>query len=71
MFKDVTLGEFISQTSSSQAVPGGGSVAALTAANGASLIAMLCNLTVGKKGYEEHWDRKKLPKCVRKKRKSF
>ncbi|MBR2029700.1 MAG: cyclodeaminase/cyclohydrolase family protein [Clostridia bacterium] len=59
MFKDVTLGEFISQTSSSQAVPGGGSVAALTAANGASLIAMLCNLTVGKKGYEEHWDKMK------------
>ncbi|MBR2302880.1 MAG: cyclodeaminase/cyclohydrolase family protein [Clostridia bacterium] len=59
MFKDVTLGEFISQTSSSQAVPGGGSVAALTAANGASLIAMICNLTVGKKGYEEHWDKMK------------
>lgn len=59
MFKDITLGEFVSQTSSSQAVPGGGSVAALTAANGASLIAMLCNLTVGKKGYEEHWDKMK------------
>ena len=59
MFKDITLSEFVSQTSSSQAVPGGGSVAALTAANGASLIAMLCNLTVGKKGYEEHWDKMK------------
>ena len=59
MFKDLTLSDFVSQTSSSQPVPGGGSVAALTAANGASLIAMLCNLTVGKKGYEEHWDKMK------------
>ena len=59
MFKDMTLSEFVSATSSSKAVPGGGSVAALTASNGASLIAMLCNLTVGKKGYEEHWDKMK------------
>ena len=59
MFKDMTLCDFVSQTSSSNPVPGGGSVAALTAANGASLIAMLCNLTVGKKGYEEHWDKMK------------
>ena len=59
MFKDMTLSEFVSATSSSKPVPGGGSVAALTASNGASLIAMLCNLTVGKKGYEEHWDKMK------------
>ncbi len=59
MFKDMTLSEFVSATSSSKAVPGGGSVAALTASNGASLIAMLCNLTVGKKGYEQHWDKMK------------
>ena len=59
MFKDMTLSEFVSATSSSKPVPGGGSVAALTASNGASLIAMLCNLTVGKKGYEQHWDKMK------------
>jgi len=59
MYKQMTLEDFVSATSSSKPVPGGGSVAALTAANGASLIAMLCNLTVGKKGYEEHWDKMK------------
>lgn len=59
MFKDMTLTDFVKDASSSKSVPGGGSVAALTAANGASLIAMLCNLTVGKKGYEQHWDKMK------------
>ena len=59
MYKQMTLEDFVSATSSSKPVPGGGSVAALTAANGASLIAMLCNLTVGKKGYEQHWDKMK------------
>jgi formiminotetrahydrofolate cyclodeaminase len=32
--------------------PGGGSVAALSGALGAALISMVCNLTLGKKGYE-------------------
>ncbi len=57
MFKDLTLRQFVDDTSSSKPAPGGGSVAALTAANGASLIAMLCNLTANKKGYEEHWEK--------------
>jgi len=57
MFKDMTLRQFVDDTSSSKPAPGGGSIAALTGANGASLIAMLCNLTVNKKGYEEHWDK--------------
>ena len=57
MFKDMTLRQFVDDTSSSKPAPGGGSVAALVGANGASLIAMLCNLTVNKKGYEEHWQK--------------
>ncbi|MBV1821981.1 cyclodeaminase/cyclohydrolase family protein, partial [Bacteroidales bacterium MSK.15.36] len=33
--------------------PGGGSIAALSAASAAALIEMVANLTIGKKGYEE------------------
>lgn len=57
MFKNLTLKQFIDDTASSKPSPGGGSVAALTAANGAALIAMLCNLTAGKKGFEAHWQK--------------
>lgn len=57
MFKDVSLADFVEKTSSSEPSPGGGSVAALTLANGAALAAMQCNLTVGKKGYEDVWDK--------------
>ncbi|MCF4143674.1 cyclodeaminase/cyclohydrolase family protein [Dethiosulfovibrio acidaminovorans] len=38
--------------SSDSPAPGGGSVAALSGAMGAGLVSMVCNLTVGKKGYE-------------------
>lgn len=54
MFEKFTLQSFIADTASAKPVPGGGSVAALTAANGAALMAMLCNLTANKKGYEAH-----------------
>jgi glutamate formiminotransferase/formiminotetrahydrofolate cyclodeaminase len=41
--------------SSSAPAPGGGSVAALCGSMAAGLAAMLGNLTVGKKGYEDAW----------------
>jgi methenyltetrahydrofolate cyclohydrolase len=37
--------------------PGGGSVAALSGATGAALISMVCNLTIGKQGYEDAQER--------------
>ena len=42
----------LDKTASSDPVPGGGSIAALSAAVAASLAEMVANLTLGKKGYE-------------------
>ena len=39
-------------TASKEPTPGGGAIAALTAATGAALAEMVANLTFGKKGYE-------------------
>ncbi|RIW10278.1 cyclodeaminase/cyclohydrolase family protein [Veillonella parvula] len=44
--------DFVAATASKEATPGGGAIAALTAATGAALAEMVANLTVGKKGYE-------------------
>jgi glutamate formiminotransferase/formiminotetrahydrofolate cyclodeaminase len=51
--------DFLDELSSDSPAPGGGSVAALCAAQAAGLCAMVANLTVGKKGYEEVQDRVK------------
>lgn len=44
--------DFVSATASKEPTPGGGAIAALTAATGAALAEMVANLTFGKKGYE-------------------
>jgi formiminotetrahydrofolate cyclodeaminase len=44
---------FLDELASNAPAPGGGSVAALSGALGAALVSMVCNLTLGKKGYEE------------------
>ncbi|HTX73878.1 MAG TPA: glutamate formimidoyltransferase [Rectinemataceae bacterium] len=46
---------FVDEVASDSPAPGGGSVAALAGGLGAALVAMVCNLTVGKKGYEASW----------------
>ena len=46
------LSDFLAELASVEPVPGGGSVAALGGALGASLVAMVCRLTIDKKGYE-------------------
>lgn len=43
----------LEDVASSAPTPGGGSVAALAGALGAALAAMVCRLTLGKKGYED------------------
>ncbi|MEA3436257.1 MAG: cyclodeaminase/cyclohydrolase family protein [Thermodesulfobacteriota bacterium] len=49
---DLSIKEFLAKTASDSPVPGGGSVAALSAAIAAGLAEMVANLTIGKKGYE-------------------
>ena len=45
------LNEFVELVASNSPAPGGGSVAALTAASGAGLLCMVARLTIGKKKY--------------------
>lgn len=49
--------EFLDLLASDSPTPGGGAVAALAAASGAALVAMVANLTIDKKGYEAAWGR--------------
>lgn len=46
---------FLEKVASDSPAPGGGSVAALTGALGASLASMVSRLTIEKKGYEDVW----------------
>lgn len=50
---DKPVSNFLDELASKQPAPGGGSVAALSGALGAALVSMVCNLTLGKKGYED------------------
>jgi formiminotetrahydrofolate cyclodeaminase len=43
---------FLDDLASGQPTPGGGSAAAIIGAMGAALVSMVCNVTIGKKGYE-------------------
>ena len=52
MLADLSLKEFLSKTAAKSVVPGGGSIAALSAAIAASLSEMVANLTTGRKGFE-------------------
>ena len=52
MLSDLTIQEFLAKAASNSPVPGGGSVAALSASLAASLTEMVARLTIGKKGYE-------------------
>ena len=52
----LTVRAFADEVSMDSPAPGGGSVAALCGSLGAALAAMVANLTVGKKGYENVFD---------------
>ncbi|MBM3127693.1 MAG: cyclodeaminase/cyclohydrolase family protein [Chloroflexi bacterium] len=51
-FASKSIQIFLDELASAEPAPGGGTVAALSGALGASLVAMVCRLTIGKKGYE-------------------
>ncbi|MBM2830573.1 MAG: methenyl tetrahydrofolate cyclohydrolase [Gammaproteobacteria bacterium] len=52
MIKDKSIQVFLDELASKASTPGGGSAAAITGAMGAALVSMVCNLTIGKKNYE-------------------
>jgi formiminotetrahydrofolate cyclodeaminase len=51
---DLSLDAFLERLGSSDPVPGGGSAAALAAAMGAALVAMVAELTIGRPAHAEH-----------------
>ena len=53
MIKQAAIEKFLDDLASQNATPGGGSAAAIIGAMGAALVAMVCNLTIGKKKYAD------------------
>ena len=53
MLSNLNIIDFLKKTASSDPVPGGGSIAALSAAAASSLLEMVANLTIGKKDYAQ------------------
>ena len=51
-----SLKAFLDELASNSPAPGGGSVAALSGALGASLVEMVCELTLGKDKYKDAWE---------------
>jgi formiminotetrahydrofolate cyclodeaminase len=51
--KDQPIQQFLDELASKSATPGGGSAAAIMGAQGAALISMVCNLTIGKPKFAE------------------
>jgi formiminotetrahydrofolate cyclodeaminase len=52
MLTELTLGGFADEVAGLSPAPGGGSVAAYAGCQAAALVAMVCHLTIGKKGFE-------------------
>ena len=59
-FSKMSVEQFMTLVSSKQPTPGGGTVSAIAGALSASLVVMVCNLTLGKKGYESNQDKLKV-----------
>jgi methenyltetrahydrofolate cyclohydrolase len=47
-----SVDKFLDDLAGGNPTPGGGSAAAIAGAMGAALVSMVCNVTIGKKGYE-------------------
>lgn len=59
MLKDMILKDLLNELSSKSAAPGGGTVAGIAGALSAVMISMVCNLTIGKKKYQQSEDEMK------------
>ena len=53
---NLSVKDFADELSTDSPAPGGGSASALAGSLAAALSAMVANLTIGKKGYEKHFD---------------
>ena len=53
---DMPVRDYLNILASDAPAPGGGSVSALSAAQGAALVAMVCDLTIPKEKYSQHRD---------------
>ena len=53
-YKNLKIEEFLEKLSSTESMPGGGTVAALVGANAVSCALKVCNLSLGKEKYKEH-----------------
>ena len=53
-FSEQTVQTYICQLAAKQSTPGGGTAAAVTASQGAALLCMVLNFTVGRKRFREH-----------------
>ena len=49
-----TINEFLVEAASASPIPGGGNVSAVVSSLGASMISMVGNLTINRKGYEQY-----------------
>lgn len=56
MFKDLTISQYFSKIASKSSIPSGGSVLALVNEASASLLLMVIEFTLNKKGYEKYHD---------------
>lgn len=54
MLRGLAIEDYLRRLASREPVPGGGSAAALTAAQAAALLSMASNLTIGKKRFAAH-----------------
>ena len=52
-FKDINIEDYLKRLGSGEPTPGGGAAAALTSAQGAALVMMVANHTIGKPKYAE------------------
>ena len=53
-FAGVTVGDLVDRLSSSEPAPGGGTASALAVSFAASLVSMVCRLTLGKRKFQQH-----------------